>query len=140
MPLGSLDRRRKSVGDYVFPISVGLFLLGFELATRAITVGLVRLREGARDLLASEPVLHVPDAQFALGIALLVGGAFSGVIGGWRLLAFRSIGGTSCPTCGQETKRIRRKAHHRIAGFFLGSNISRRRCAQCGWVGLAKDI
>ena len=140
MPLGSLDRRRKSVGDYVFPISVGLILLGFELATRSITVGLVRLREGARDLLASEPVLHVPDVQFALGLALLAGGALFGVIGGWRLVAFRSIAGISCPECSQQTKRIRRKAHHRLAGLFLGSNISRRRCAQCGWVGLAKDI
>ncbi len=120
-------------------IALLLTVVGIEMSTRAFTLVVVRLREGVNDLMGGEAVATVPTERFALGLLILVTGVALGVFHAARTLSVRRLPDGGCPACGQQTKRIRRRAVHRFLGVLMGPGISRRRCTGCGWVGLAKD-
>jgi hypothetical protein len=81
----------------------------------------------------------IAKPRYLIGCALLLAGV--GVVAGvlWAEAARKRIvpDGSSCPNCGTQTKRVRRRKRHRILSRVLEASVTRRRCARCGWSGLA---
>lgn len=143
LPIGrlSVSRSRDPGGWWTTRVAGLLVLVGLEISAGLISTTWVRLREGV-GALRGGPEASVPTEQFLIGLGLtLLAGAVL-ILTVWRsgVRSQLAIAAPGCPDCGQETKRIRRKASHRLLSSLLGDDITRRACAQCGWVGLSKDL
>ena len=118
-----------------------LVLVGLEISTRSISTTWVRVRDGLAALRGGVET-GVPKEQFLIGMGLtvLAGGVLA--LAAWRtgVRSQLAIAAPGCPECGQETKRIRRKASQKLLSSLLGDDITRRACTRCGWVGLSKDL
>jgi len=117
-------------------VSLILILVGIELATGAFSHALEQLERVYRALsVGNEP--EVSLIRFALGVLLVLLGAIILAVILWARLTARAIGASSsCPRCGGETKRIRRRERDRFLGMILSMPINRRVCRDCGWRGL----
>ena len=118
--------------------SLFLLLVGVELCTEGVSLVLARLRTGMGALLAGNE-FHVSGLRFTAGmIAMAVGVAI------WVLLIWSarhrhdvtSVGAT-CPQCGNQTRRVKRKEWQRLLSLALGQRLTRRSCEHCGWSGLS---
>ena len=119
-------------------IALGLFLLGLEVATGVVFLALARLGAGMRAVLVGDEFL-VPKPRYVAGLALMLAGA--GLYGGvrWADAIQRrvAVGGEACPKCGTATRRVRRRAWHRLLTRVFDVRVTRRHCERCGWSGLA---
>ncbi len=113
-----------------------LILVGIELATGSLTHALERLERVYRAFsVGNEP--EVSLIRFALGAFLVLLGAIILGVLIWARHSARLIGaGSSCPQCGAEATRIRRRWYHRLLGRVLDRRITQRKCRDCGWRGL----
>ena len=115
-----------------------LLLMGLELSTQAVTLVAQRMGAGFAALAAGTE-FQVPAVRFVIGaVAVLLGLVI------WALLlwsdrkrsAVASVGST-CPQCGNETRRVKRREWQRILSALLGERLTRRKCETCGWMGLS---
>ena len=119
-------------------LSVGLVLVGLELSTEALSLTAARLAAGLRAL-ASGTEFVVGTGSLVAGLVLIAAGV--GLVGllawsGRERIRIETVGRT-CPGCGNETIRVRRKLRHRLLSRLLQEGLTRRQCGQCGWTGLA---
>ena len=115
-----------------------LMLFGLEVATGAVSVAAVRLLGGLTAVLGGDEFI-VSGPRYVTGIGLAFAGtALYGAML-WADQARGEIlsGGALCPNCGTDTKRVRRLRRHRILSQVLGTDVTRHRCARCGWNGLS---
>lgn len=119
-------------------VSITLVLVGLEIATRILGTLGTRLVDGFRGA-GSGGVAGVGPGRFAGGVTMAAVGLAVAFLGGWAGRRRRAIEGVGrrCPRCGRETKRIRRSLRQRMLGRLIGEALTRRRCLQCGWEGLA---
>ncbi len=119
-------------------ISVVLVLLGLELSTQAVTLIFARFGAGLQSIVAGVE-FHVSPVRFGTGVLILGLG-----LALWLLLlwsgqvrdAVNSVG-SSCPACGNKTRRVKRRGWQRVLSFMLGQRLTRRTCEVCGWNGLS---
>jgi hypothetical protein len=119
-------------------IALALMMLGIEIATGAVSVAVVRLGGGLSAVLSGdEYVISMP--RYVIGLAIVLTGAAVAVGVLWAEIERRTIltDGSGCPKCGTPTKRVKRRARHRILSRILETHVTRRRCERCGWNGLA---
>ena len=119
-------------------LSLGLILLGLELSTKVILLGAGRLTSGFLAI-ANGFEFHVSAVRFMGGTgALVLGLACAGLVV-WLAKAERRVSevGASCPACGAETKRVKRRLTHRVLSTLMGQRLTRRSCGTCGWSGLS---
>jgi ribosomal protein S27AE len=113
-------------------------MLGIEVATGAVSVAARRLWIGLGATLNGHEYL-ISATRYVSGFTILLGGVglFSALL--WAETEGRGIviAGEICPHCGTTTKRVRRRAWHRVLSRILETNVTRRRCERCGWNGLA---
>ena len=118
-------------------ISLGLCLLGLELATGTPSLTITRLRETFADPFGSVGEDGVQWTSLA-GIGLMV---LAVLVAGVTLAVRYRQGAIQdhvrYPECGARTKRVRRTARHRILGWVMGKALSARHCGDCGWKGLS---
>jgi predicted RNA-binding Zn-ribbon protein involved in translation (DUF1610 family) len=129
---------RKSLRRSLAFISLALFLIGLELSTEAISLTFSRLAAGAEAILAGVQ-FEVPALRYEVGVCATLSGIALGVVLVWSARAgvdVRAVGHT-CPNCGSETRRVKRKQRHKLLSVILGEQLSRRKCETCGWVGLS---
>jgi len=111
---------------------------GLELSTKAVSIAVARLSSGFQDHVAGLESLVTP-ARFFAGVALLVLGIVVRVVlvilenAEGRVSAVRD----TCPVCGRQTERMKRKIFHRWLTTFMGRKLTRRRCGECHWTGLS---
>ena len=133
------DFRRRSHGVRrpITVIALGLLLRGVEVATGAVSLAAVRLGAGAKAVLGGDEFL-VSAPRYLSGLALALGGAvlYGGLLG-VELVQRHIAGGDLCPKCGTHTRRVRRRAWHRVLSRTFGGHVTRRHCERCGWSGLA---
>lgn len=115
-----------------------LFLAGLELSTEALSLVLARLGTGLGAVFAGTE-FHVSTLRFGVGVVTLTVG-----VSIWMLLVWSNAQrtevasvGTTCPQCGNRTRRVKRKEWQRLLSAVLGERLSRRRCETCGWTGLS---
>ena len=118
-------------------ISLGLFLVGLELATGTLSLTITRLRETLAYPLGSNGGERIEWGALAgIGLILMVV-----VLAGMTVLVrYRQEGiqdHLGCPKCGARTKRVRRRTKHRVLGRIVGKALSARHCQDCGWRGLS---
>lgn len=108
------------------------------MSTEAFSLVLARLRMGLGALFAGAD-FHVSGFRFVVGLVALL---LSALI--WALLLWSArrrtdvtTVGTTCPQCGNRTRRVKRKEWHRILSTLMGESLTRRRCETCGWSGLS---
>ena len=131
------SRRGASLRRTLEVISLGLFLVGLELATGTPSLTVVRLREALAHPLGSDAAEGVAWRSLA-GIGLVAGAIILACL--TVAVRYRQKGildHVGCPTCGARTKRVRRNLRQRILGRVLGKVVSARRCGDCGWTGLS---
>ena len=118
-------------------ISLGIFLLGLELATGTPSLTIARLQETVAYPLGSDPGENVEWA--ALGGLILIG--FAVILASFailvRLRKKKIQDHDACATCGGKTKRVRRNVWHRMLGRVLGKALAARHCGECGWRGVS---
>jgi len=118
-------------------ISLGLFLVGLELATGTPSLTITRLQETLAYPLGSDGGEGVEWGALA-GIGLIL---MAVVLAGMTVLVrYREEEIQDhlwCPKCGGRTKRVRRRTRHRVLGRIVGKAISARHCPDCGWRGLS---
>lgn len=115
-----------------------LALLGVELAAGGVSTVLERLVRGMGAVMRGEESLF-PGYRLVAGWALLAGAlAMVGALA-WAGRAARAVrsDGSSCPRCGADTRRIKRRRRHRLLAHLLERGLTRRSCDRCGWKGLA---
>jgi hypothetical protein len=119
-------------------LATGLLLLGIEVATGVVSLGVVRLGTGARAVLSGDEFL-VSAPRYVAGLILTLAGTALFVGLGWAERIRRGVvaAGEQCPTCGAGTRRVRRYAWHRLMARIFDLEVTRRRCERCGWSGLA---
>jgi hypothetical protein len=119
-------------------VALATLVLGIEVATGAVSLAGIRLWTGLNAVLFGHESLISPP-RFIGGLVILA--ASCGMLGAlqWAESARRALHPEAavCPNCGTATKRVRRHQRHRILSRILETNVTRRRCEQCGWNGLA---
>lgn len=119
-------------------LSLGLLLLGIEVATGVVSLGAVRFGTGARAVVRGDE-FFVSTPRYLVGVTLTLAGAalYCGLR--WAQVVRRSAaeGAEHCPSCGAETRRVRRSAWHRLVARVFDVRLKRRHCERCGWSGLA---
>jgi hypothetical protein len=117
-------------------LSLGLFLLGLELATGTLSLTVTRLRAALLNPTGSAASGEV-EWRSVVGVGLIVlAVALAGLMVVVRYRQ-RGIGDqVTCPRCGVRTNRVRRTAGDRVFGLLMGRRLSARRCGDCGWAGL----
>lgn len=138
---GELSRSNDAGGWWTTRLSLVIAVIGLEISTRMVSTTWARTREGIEALAGTSEGL-VSNSRFLLGLGLTALSVAVLIVASWRTsvrsrLAYASPG---CPECGEATKRIRRKASHKLLSALLGDDITRRACSSCGWVGLSKDL
>lgn len=117
-----------------------LFLLvtGLELSTEAVSLVLDRLGAGFGALLAGSE-FHVTGLRFGVGVGALTVGLAIWILLIWSARQRGDVAsvGTTCPQCGNRTRRVKRKEWQRLLSAVLGEGLSRRKCETCGWTGLS---
>jgi ribosomal protein S27AE len=118
--------------------AVFLLAVGVEMSTEGLSLILGRLRSGIGALVNDAP-LHVSEARFAMGLALLLLGLALWVLLIWSAGHRRDVAtvGVTCPQCGNPTRRVKRKEWQRILSLVMGEHLTRRHCDTCGWSGLS---
>ena len=116
--------------------ALGLLLFGLELATGAVSLTAVRLGTGLSALLAGEEFL-VSGPRYVIGVALAATGLYGSLLWAERAQRKIMVGGSTCPECGTQTRRVRRRRRHRILSRIIETSVTRRQCERCGWNGLA---
>jgi hypothetical protein len=118
--------------------ALALMLLGVEVATGAVSVGLIRLWTGFGALLSGDEAI-ISSPRYVSGMGLLLTGSGLLVAMLWVQRAETGIltEGSTCPKCGTATKRVRRRKRHRVLSRILETNVTHRHCERCGWNGLA---
>jgi hypothetical protein len=113
-------------------------LAGLELSTEGISLVVARLRTGMGALLAGNE-FHVSGLRFSVGVGALTLGVAILALLAWSARHRNDVAvvGTACPQCGNHTRRVKRKGWQRLLSVMLGERLVRRRCAHCGWAGLA---
>jgi len=116
-------------------LSVAIFLAGVELATGGLSTTLDRFIEQFTLVFGEPPA----SGRGVAGLLLTFSGIALGSIALWAHRERRELTETTdCPRCGARTERIKRRKRHRILAALLGEGLTRRRCAECGWVGLTQ--
>ncbi len=118
--------------------SLGLTLAGLELSTEGLSLVLARLGAGFTALFAGVE-FQVGGVRFVLGVLFLLGGLVLAGLTLWSARIWKGVRhrGRSCPRCGDETRRVKRTGWQRVVSTVAGEDLTRRRCAQCGWTGLS---
>lgn len=119
-------------------MALALAVVGLELATEGVTLILARLQTGFNALLAGVE-FHVGAGRFAVGLVFLLVGLGLSILLAWsaRAQAKVAVVGSTCPQCGNETRRVKRKEWQRLLSAVLGERLTRRRCETCHWTGLS---
>ena len=118
-------------------ISLVLFLAGLELAAGTLSVTTTLLRETFTTTFGPDGPDEIPW-RFLAGIALMVLAVVSaGTTVAVRFRQARIQDHVGCPKCGARTRRVQRKARHRMLGRLVGKALSARHCGDCGWRGLS---
>ena len=119
-------------------LSLGLILLGLELSTSVISLGTGRLTSGFLAI-ANGLEFRVSAVRFMSGIGTLALGLACAGLVVWLAKAERTFSavGASCPACGADTERAKRRLTHRVLATLMGQRLTRRRCGTCGWSGLS---
>ena len=119
-------------------VALVLLALGLELSTQTITLTISRMSAGIQALLAGVD-FFLPKGRFVIGLVFVAGGLALAVLLVWAGRARHSVGtvGSSCPNCGNRTRRVRRTQAQRLLSLLVGQRIARRKCETCGWIGLA---
>jgi len=118
--------------------SLLLLLAGLEMSTEALSLVLDRLGAGFSSLLAGTE-FHVTGLRFGLGVFFLLVGLAIWVLLIWSAGQRHDVAsvGTTCPQCGNRTRRVKRREWQRLLSAVLGERLSRRKCETCGWTGLS---
>lgn len=122
----------------VLPASVLLLVVGLEL-TAGVLTGTVAEISGGLDALARFPETGEISLRFVAGLLVSIAGLAGLGVAAWTSFQKRRLPvGESCPRCGNGTDRVRRRLRHRLLARLLGVTVVRRRCTDCGWIGLAR--
>jgi ribosomal protein L37E len=118
--------------------SLFLLVVGLELSTEGISLAVARLRTGLGSLLTGTE-FHVSALRFGVGLAALILGLSIWMLLIWSAHRRQEVAtvGTSCPQCGNPTRRVKRREWQRLLSALLGEHLTRRRCETCGWSGLS---
>jgi len=118
--------------------SLFLLLAGLELSTEAFSLVLARLGTGVGAVLSGTE-FHVSTLRFVVGVLTLAVGLAIWLLLIWSHTQRTEVAsvGTTCPQCGNRTRRVKRKEWQRLLSTLLGERLSRRRCETCGWTGLS---
>ncbi len=119
-------------------LAAGLVVLGLELSTKVASLTALRLSSGFRAVVDGFESFVSPT-RFVVGVSLLAVGLVVGLV---HLILERAEGrvsavGGTCPVCGEDTERLKRKSVHRMLSTFMGRRLTRRRCTACKWTGLS---
>ncbi len=118
-------------------LALSLLVVGVEVATGAISVALNRVTRVYLELTEGRDP-GVSLGRFLTGVGMFVAGAGLLALDLWaRAYGSFVVKGKTCPDCGAETERVKRRVRHRILGFVRGERVTRRKCKSCGWSGLA---
>jgi len=119
-------------------ISAVLVLLGVELSTEGASLILSRFGSGLRAIRAGVD-FHVTPVRFGTGVLVLGLGLALWLLILWSGQVRDTVDsvGSSCPACGNKTRRVKRRGWHRVLAFMLGQRLTRRTCEVCGWNGLS---
>ena len=119
-------------------LSIGFVVLGLELSARAVSLTFMRLSSGFQAILSGVE-LFVSPVRFLIGVGVLLGGLALALLLGWVGIAEGRVQavGEVCPECREDTERLKRRAAQRLLSTFIGQQLTRRRCAACGWRGLS---
>lgn len=119
-------------------ISLTLILIGLELSTGAISFTVTRLGDGAAALFAGS-AFRISALRYGVGLLTIIMGVLVWAVLFWSARARTGVQavGHTCPKCGSETRRVRRKRRHRLLAMLMGEALARRQCESCGWVGLS---
>ncbi len=119
-------------------LSIGSVVLGLELSTRAVSLTVMRLSSGFQAILGGVE-LFVSPVRFLIGVGVLVVGLALALLVGWVGIVGGRVQavGEACPECHEDTERLKRRATQRLLSTFIGQQLTRRRCAACGWRGLS---
>jgi hypothetical protein len=98
----------------------------------------MRLSSGFRAILGGVE-LFVSPVRFLIGVGVLVVGLALALLVAWVGIAMGRVQvvGEVCPGCHEDTERLKRRAPQRLLSTFTGQQLTRRRCAACGWHGLS---
>jgi len=121
--------------------SLFLLLVGLETSTEGLSLILARLRAGIESILSDAP-LHVSRFRFVLGAAFVLLGLLLWVLLIWSAGHRRDVAtvGSTCPQCGNHTRRVKRRGWQRLLSVIMGQHLTRRHCDACGWSGLSSKI
>ena len=102
-------------------LAVGLAVLGLELSTKAASLTAVRLSSGFQALVDGLESFVSPT-RFVAGVSLLTMGL---IVGGVQMMLENAEGrvsavGDTCPVCGRDTERLKRKSVHHLLSKFMG--------------------
>lgn len=115
-----------------------LIALGVELSTEGITLILARVQAGL-GAVAAGAEFHVGTGRFLTGLLFLVVGLVMWGLIAWsyRAQAHVAVVGSTCPQCGNDTRRVKRKEWQKVLSYVWGERLTRRRCETCHWTGLS---
>ncbi len=119
-------------------IAVLLVIVGLELSTEAVSLIVARFGAGFQAILAGVE-FHVTPERFGGGVLILGMGLALWLLLFWSSQVRDTVTsmGSSCPACGNKTRRVKRMGWHRLLSFMLGQRLTRRTCEVCGWNGLS---
>jgi len=115
-----------------------LLLVGLEMSTEGLSLIVARLRSGVVAVMNDVP-LHVSPARFVFGATLMVVGMTLWVLLIWSAGHRGDVAtvGSTCPQCGNVTRRVKRRAWERLLSWIMGQRLTHRHCDTCGWSGLS---
>lgn len=119
-------------------VTLVLVVLGLELSTQGVTLVLARIRAGLGAVFAGAE-FHVGAGRFLIGLLLLLAGLVMLGLMAWsaRAQAHVAVVGSTCPQCGNDTRRVKRKEWQKLLSYVWGERLTRRRCETCHWTGLS---